>query len=55
MDPGGHVTCWGINSNGECNAPKTIFTQISLASVDSCGLRPDGVIVCWGNMTSLNP
>lgn len=42
------VTCSGRDVSGETSPPPGPFRQLALAEKRSCGLRPDGTVVCWG-------
>ena len=45
----GTIACWGLNDQGQCDAPTGVFTQVAGGVYHSIGLREDGTIVGWGN------
>ena len=45
------VVCWGSNSNGQINAPTSVFSnQVAVSSVWShaCSMSMAGEVTCWG-------
>jgi len=54
--------CWGSNEHGECGVPPSapLFSPTPMAAPPlvalgagagaqhTCGIRPDGSVVCWG-------
>ena len=44
----GTVACWGVNDDGQAEAPSGGFTALSAGASNTCGLRTDGTLVCWG-------
>ena len=48
IEPGGTVTCWGNNQDGQSDAPEGPFTAVDTGHDHSCGLRTDRTITCWG-------
>ena len=45
----GTITCWGLNSYGQSDAPEGSFTAVSAGGAHTCGLRESGEITCWGS------
>ena len=51
-DPkGGEVICVGDNTYGQVDAPAGFYTDISANVLNSCAVRADGAIVCWGEIS----
>ena len=47
-------SCWGADTYGQSTPPADVaFTQVSAGSNHTCGILPDGSVVCWGG--SCNP
>ncbi len=42
------VTCWGADDAGTFDVPPGPFTEIAGGNRSVCGLRPSGIISCWG-------
>ena len=42
------MVCWGNNAAGQAAAPKQSFVALTAGVEHTCGLRVDGVAVCWG-------
>ena len=42
------VECWGLNSDGQADAPGGSFRSVAAGNRHSCGLRTDRAVVCWG-------
>jgi hypothetical protein len=42
------VACWGIDQEGQLQAPEGRFQQVSAGFGHSCAVRTDGTIACWG-------
>ena len=40
--------CWGAQPEGIAPPPGA-FSDLAAGSFHTCGLRPGGAIVCWGN------
>jgi PKD repeat protein len=47
------VVCWGGNSYGEGVGIPGAFSQVSATDHNTCGLRADGTINCWGEANVL--
>ncbi len=43
-----NVRCWGSSTQGATATPEGEFERVATGNDTSCGLRPDGVIHCWG-------
>ena len=43
------AVCWGLNDEGQADAPSGTFTAISAGGASSCGIRSDGTAACWGD------
>ena len=41
----------GSNYHGQADVPAGTFEAIAAGDGHSCGLRSDGVIVCWGELS----
>lgn len=51
----GEVTCFGHNVRGGSNVPEGVrFTKIEVSNFFTCGLTPEGQILCWGDEDTLN-
>jgi Regulator of Chromosome Condensation (RCC1) repeat protein len=49
----GLATCWGLGGSSKLRPrqpPDGLFTSIHVDDDSSCGLRPDGTLVCWGSL-----
>jgi hypothetical protein len=46
--PGGAVTCWGNNGNGQASPPQGAFTALALGLFHGCGIHADSTMACWG-------
>ena len=44
----GTATCWGLNDNGQADAPTGHYTAIAAGRWHSCAIRTDRSIACWG-------
>ncbi len=44
----GELACWGINDNGQTDAPAGSFRSVSATLHRNCAVRESGEIVCWG-------
>jgi alpha-tubulin suppressor-like RCC1 family protein len=44
-----HIVCWGKNYWGQCDAPEGTFVDVSVQAAQSCGVRENGEVVCWGS------
>jgi hypothetical protein len=42
------VDCWGANDWGQAESRTGPFTAVAAASSDTCGIRDDGTVRCWG-------
>jgi alpha-tubulin suppressor-like RCC1 family protein len=42
------AVCWGLNDQGQSNAPVGMFKDVSAGTDFSCGIRLDDGVVCWG-------
>src|SRR5438552_1437505 len=51
----GAADCWGSNFLGESVDHAGPFTQLAAGGGNSCGLKPDGSVECWGALQSLPP
>ena len=49
------MTCWGYNGEGQTDAPGGQYTALEASSDNSCGLRVDGAISCWGRIARFDP
>ena len=62
LSPGGHTTCWGVNTDGQVGTgtignaqpPGPLLGDVQFASLTmgfahSCGLTSDGSAYCWGS------
>ncbi len=47
--PGGNIVCWGSTENGALNTPPGQFKAVSTTLGDSCAVRDDGALICWGD------
>ena len=45
----GRVLCWGENTYGQSTPPQGAFSQVSVGSGYTCGLRTTGTLACWGD------
>lgn len=45
--------CWGSNAYGQAAAPKGSFKSIAAGDYNSCGVRADGTVTCWGYTDTL--
>ena len=45
----GTITCWGVNNEGQAEAPGGVYSAVSAGWEHSCGLRTVGTITCWGD------
>ena len=41
--------CWGLNIQGQSDAPDGYFTAVSAGHWHSCGIRIDRTVHCWGS------
>ena len=44
----GAVKCWG-SDGPQSTAPSGTYTSVSAGGYHTCGLRDDGVLLCWGD------
>ncbi len=44
----GHVSCWGLNTKGQADAPSASFTSVTAGNFFSCGVTTGGTALCWG-------
>ncbi|HOX47319.1 MAG TPA: hypothetical protein PK668_27245 [Myxococcota bacterium] len=51
----GAIVCWGAGRDrsggahrGQASPPRGEFIRVAAAGLDTCGLRRDGVAICWG-------
>ena len=42
------AACWGNNMDSIGPPPPYPFLQVSLGTMDACGLRTDSSVFCWG-------
>ncbi len=49
------LVCWGPGTDGAMNPPPGTFDRIALSSIQSCGLRLDGTLECWGFSVTTTP
>ena len=42
------IECWGLNDDGQADAPAGTFKDVATGWFHSCGLRSDDTIECWG-------
>ena len=45
----GSVSCWGVNSSGQADAPDGEFAAVRAGGLHSCGLLADRTVACWGD------
>ena len=45
---GGSIECWGINDDGQLNAPSGVFSSIHVGHAHACALDDLGEVQCWG-------
>lgn len=45
----GAVECWGLNDEGQTDAPDGTFSAFAAGGHHTCGLRTDGTVACWGS------
>ena len=48
LTTGGSVECWGLNREGQADAPAGPFAAVSAGYYHTCGLRTSGAVECWG-------
>jgi hypothetical protein len=58
----GNVVCWGAGTTddecavtlncGQSMPPDGLFVQLAAGTSNTCGLRGDGSLECWGSNTS---
>ena len=48
------ILCMDYNT-GQTGPPAGTFTEVGAGSVGSCGLRTDGTLACWGDLTTDGP
>jgi alpha-tubulin suppressor-like RCC1 family protein len=49
VDFGGAARCWGMDDWGQSSPPEDgMFIQLSAGDAQTCGVRLDSRIVCWG-------
>ena len=45
----GEITCWGLNGDGQTNAPVGRFRSVSAGANHTCAVRElSGEMICWG-------
>ena len=44
----GEITCWGLNLDGQTDAPAGSFADISAGGLHTCAIREGDAIECWG-------
>ena len=44
----------GLNADSQVDAPRAAFSMIDAGTSQTCGVRSDGYIVCWGRHDILN-
>lgn len=43
------VKCWGLDVGGSTRPPEGVeFLQVTAGHYWSCGVKPDGLVQCWG-------
>ena len=42
------ISCWGLHSDGQLDAPTGPFSAVSAGSSHTCAIRESGEIACWG-------
>ena len=48
LDADRAVVCWGLNDEGQTDAPEGTYESVRAANVHSCALHTTGRIDCWG-------
>ena len=48
LDPEGRVSCWGGDDVGQASPPQGTFVALSVNYGQSCGIRTDTSLACWG-------
>ena len=43
------ITCWGLNNNGQADAPSGKHMNVIGGRNHSCAIRFDDTITCWGS------
>jgi len=44
----GAIRCWGMNSDGQSDAPARTFVDLTPGSLHSCAVETSGEVTCWG-------
>jgi len=46
----GKIKCWGVNLDGQLDAPTDDFVRLSVGRHHTCALMTDGSLRCWGRV-----
>ncbi len=44
----GGIDCWGLEDNGQLEAPEGTFVEVSAGMAHACAVATDGSLACWG-------
>lgn len=47
----GQAVCWGNDGAGQASPPSDVLSAISAGGDATCGLRLDGTLACWGDLS----
>ena len=44
----GNITCWGLNTSGQTDAPAGSFEDLEAGGSFACALDSSDDVICWG-------
>ena len=44
------MVCWGLNDQGQTDAPEGVYQSVTPGYDHTCALRESGEAVCWGSI-----